>query len=457
MGRTAERAILGLALASCIGIARQAGAHGAEGASHHLILPLVIAGRERESQVSIMNVKGVPTSVVVRYVGAVGTPFDAQTVGITDCDTVQLGPEHSLTLLLSRLCPRLATPDAENLGYLELLGSADTGAAIAAAQLTRTRSGTTFRVEAEPLGAFDRSASLTEGAPRFRTDQPLEVRGLIDERFSALVAETTRPLCFLAAHDEPKAVTVGLLRAGAAVPDASFSITLRDREMRVFDVVERAGLQAGSLGSAFRVVFDAANSGSGVDGALLIAGCGSEFTVDRAMDYRLARTAEPSDESRRRYVRTGTVPTGSVTVPFVPIAGPYGLPSLLGRTEKMVLQTDLQAEDRVQCAIDPEPAGGSGPFRRAYRDWLALRIVDPRGNVVAGGPGIKDVTFLTGRRAEGADGRWRIEISPDESSGGLPPIWGPWAVLCESASGMSLPLPVPFGSPNAYAGFPDDF
>lgn len=444
-------------LAACGLPAGQLAAHGAEGSSDHLVLPLVVAGRDRESVVSIMNVGTAPTSITVRYVGATGTPFDALAVGVVDCETVQLAPQHSLTQPLPLLCPRLETPDAENFGYLELRAQGDSAPLIAASQVTRTRSGSLFRVEAEPLGAFDRSAAVTEGPPRFKIDQPLEVRGLIDERTPPSSSDTTRPMCFVATHDEPKAIDVALLRAGASGPDASFRITLQAREMRAFDVVRRAGLPPGSLGKAFRVVFTAANNGGVVDGALLIAGCGSELVQDHSLDYRLARTPEPADESRRRSVRVGTVDISSIAVPFVTTFGPYEIGAPIGRNDKIVLQTALQAEDRVQCSIDPEPAHGDGVFRRAYRDWLDLRIVDPRGNVVAGGLGIKDVAFQTGRRADGADGLWRIEISPDGTAGGLPRRWGPWSVLCESASGMSLPVVVPFGSPAAYTGWPDDF
>jgi hypothetical protein len=457
MTRVVKQHFLCVALAVSMCATQPLCARGAEGASHHLILPWVAVGFERESQVSIMNVKRVPTTVQVRYVGAVDTPFDAQTVGITECDDVQLDAEHALTLPLSRLCPRLETRDVENLGYLELRATADSWALIAASQVTQTRSGTTFRVDAEPLGAFDRSASETEAVQPFRVDQALEVRGLIDEAATPNVAETTRAMCSIATVDEPKTVTLQLMQQADPAPVADFTITLQAREMRSFDVVRRAGLAAGTFREPFRVTFTAANNGGSVDGALLIAGCGSEFALDHAMDYRLARTAEPADESRRRYVKTGAAPNGTVTTPFDAQVGPYAIGAPINRTDKVVLHTYLQSEDRVQCSIDPEPASGSGPFRRAFRDWLDMRIVNPRGVVVAGGAGVKDVSFETGRRADGADGLWRIEISPDGTAGGLPRLWGPWAVLCESASGMSYPLPVPYGLPGAYANFPDDY
>jgi hypothetical protein len=440
--------------------------HGEEGPSNRLILPLVVQGPQRESLVSILNATATPLTVRIDYVGAVGTPFDAQRQGPVPCEPVELPGSASSTLALSALCPQIATLDGENLGYLELAAIGDGWPLIAASQVTEAGNGTAFRVDAEPLGAFDRSDRTdpsTQMSP-YVLDKPLAVRGLVDDA-SGSAADPLRVLCFVATHEEPKQITiqVGARNAfGALVPaGTAITVALKAREMRAIDVLADAGLRPAGVSGPFRVDFTALAGSPG----LLIAGCGGQRGTQGSMDYRLARTDDPADESRRRWVYAGApndLPVPNTTA--YTVIGPYQIGAALGPAAvntgaalptKMVLLTYLRAEDRVRCTIDPDTRHNPSAA------WQDLRVVDPQGRVVAGGTGIKDTgIFETGRLADGAEGAWRIEVGGDMTAVPLHgPFrhWGPYGVICESASGMSYPWPVGFGSAGSLGGAFDDF
>ncbi|MEO8036441.1 MAG: hypothetical protein ABI837_18535 [Acidobacteriota bacterium] len=82
--------------------------------------------------------------------------------------------------------------------------------------------------------------------------------------------------------------------------------------------------------------------------------------------------------------------------------------------------------------------------------WQELRVLDPDGAVVAGGPGISDTgTFFTGVKnqvSRGVNGKWVVEVSwrgtpaTGYPNSGLTP--GLFGVLCESTSGASTMLPL---------------
>jgi hypothetical protein len=82
----------------------------------------------------------------------------------------------------------------------------------------------------------------------------------------------------------------------------------------------------------------------------------------------------------------------------------------------------FQHPDRVACTVRWSP----GPHPTS--DQIQMRLIDPDGVVVAGGPSLSTFTFDLGEkpsRYKGRNGRWLVEVAPDRAyssgCGGLCP------------------------------------
>jgi hypothetical protein len=160
-----------------------------ESTAERLILPLVVEGRERASEITFSNGTNTPITVRSTYFGATGTPLAAITAGGLKCDSTRVEPLGATSVALSVLCPRLRTTDAENRGYLRIEVDSDRRAYIGASIVTTTPDGARFRVDAEPLGAHDIAAPIVlrlggQIVP-LRDLRPLEVEGVEGEVLAA--------------------------------------------------------------------------------------------------------------------------------------------------------------------------------------------------------------------------------------------------------------------------------
>lgn len=420
-----------------------------ESASSDLVLPLVMAGRERESTVTLSNASNTPVVVKVAYRGATGTPFEVIRAGEVACPDVRLDPLQWRAESLSTLCPALGTPDVENLGYLRLSTESDAWGRINAAQVTRSGLGTQFRVEAEPLGAFDIATpvvigSIGGGPSAWVRHQPLRVHGLDGEVGQPGSPASQVARCWLAAHDDAKTVELSVVDATGVPQGMPVTVKLAPAEMQVVDIFDRAGLPLGHHENLSVEISTPATSGSAAfNRDVLVAGCGSVRPAKWTIDYRLARSWEPSDASRARWVYVD----GGLN------AGPYFVGVIISHSKvrpgdpdrKAALSVLVQPNDRIECRLHGTSQGSPSATQAP---WQELQVKDASGAVVAGGSGAKRTgVFDTGPRDRPGGalaGPWRIEVSYDEdfiAANGRPPSQvGGWGVLCESATGISQPV-----------------
>lgn len=418
-----------------------------DGAGRIVVVPYVVSGFRRETTLYLTNPSRRFVTVSALYIGAEGTPFASSVKGPISCASrVTLRPEGSEQISLSQLCPELSTPDVENVGYVELTtrGGNDT-APFFATSVVNTINNDQFGVEGVPVGAIDSAEStlLRVGT--------LRVTGLEGDVPSANPAGLEKVAsCYVATLAEPKNVTVQLMEytSGAARPIGTpVTAKLGARQMvQLRNIFQMAGLPRGRSTNT-TAEFYADHSGTLIyaDGAALIASCGISTLALDTEDYRLARTPRPRDLSRTR----GPV-VGEMNFSVGPYTIGYGMPQGVNA----VMSTYLRHEDHVRCWLvrsSIRPNVDSVP-------WQELRVINPDGVVVAGGPFAQDTgVFFTGVKNStnnGINDRWRIEVSWIGTPGSYPPLPNNIPtnlfsnVQCTSSSGMShlMPLSSPVDS-----------
>jgi hypothetical protein len=420
-GRAVGMATLVVLSLSVVDAAR---ATGVDGAGRTVIVPVVVSSNTRESVITITNAGTEPLIMRGTFVGAEGTTTAASVVHPIPCLQPVVPPDGSLTLPLRDLCPGVRV-DGESLGYLELISSADAHLNFFVTTDIETRSSTHSAVGGQPIGAFDTadpSAGLEVAALRTRkTDEQL--------------------FCYVASLEEGKKVTLQLRdAAGSALGLTSF--TLMPRRMERVELQSALGLPPKDR-DGLRV---AVLSG---DTALVIAGCGPFRPATNVLSYQHAQAMAPADRARLRSV---DVDAGLRPGPWV-LGFTWNHPLFPGGLNNVVaLSTYLRSDDQVRCRLVNYPPQGFDPT-----PWIDLRIKGPNGTVVAGGKGVKDTgTFDTRSRGTyppGMTQRYQIEIGFDEVAHatnswpqvGFPPhaaTPGGWALHCDSAAGMSEPLPI---------------
>jgi len=417
-------------------------ASGVDGAGRILIIPLVITGEARESMITLTNTGFEDLRVDGLYVGMEGTSRAASAVGVIPCPTQIVPRDGSVSLRLRDLCPG-ARGDGENVGYVELTSAdADINANFFAASVVESRLlSTSFAVAGQPVGAFDPgTSSLSPG---------LEVAGL---RTRAVQDETL--FCYVASLAESKKGSLQVRDAGGTPLNGPWNFNLQARRMERVAIAAQVGLSPANR----EPISVAVASG---DGALVVAGCGAERPQTNVLTYQPAQASAPADTARLRSLNVNVgVRPGPYTVGYV------WNHSAVGGTadQKVVLSTYLRWDDQFRCRLVPW-AGQEGGFDGS--EWLDLRVVDPQGAVIAGGTGIKDTgtvsTRVRGNYPPGTTQRFQIEISFDQGHHSIVhwPLlgtWpfqyqaatGGWEIHCDSAAGMSEPIPVG-------RFFPDDF
>lgn len=428
--RTVRARAAGVLLLTALALSRAPAvrANGVDGAGRIVVIPLVTDGQRRWSLVTLTNPGPHPIRIEGLYVGAEGTPFAASKVGVWPCQDTELRPDSSVTLRLAALC-NLPPPDIDNVGYLELTAFGDSQFTFLATSAVENDRLQTFSVAGQPAGAFDPSAFLSW----FGLPLPgLAVAGLRSPAAPLPGVPASETLnCYVASLTEPKAVILSLLDASGTLL-GSKSLLLKTREMsQMVDVLSMLGVPAGAR-DPLRVEL------ASPDSSRLVAGCGLEVAATRMIAYQPAQTPAPRDAARLR----------SVGVHEAVDSGPYliGNPVVLGR--KVVLSTYLRWEDKVRCFLTPSPNPNSS-FDPTF--WLEMQVKTPSGTVVAGGTGAKGTgLFQTGHRDRPVSARgqrWLIEISFDEAALATVPWPGGstlsyWGMQCDSAAGMSKPLPI---------------
>jgi hypothetical protein len=412
-----------------------------DGAGRMVVLPFAVSGPQRETTVYITNPSPRPITVHALYVGAEGTPFEASKqpgTGAVFCDSTRLEAGESQGRRLSSLCP-ISTPDVENLGYLEFItyGSWDS-APFEVTSLVDVVAAGHFGVDGVPTAAFD------PGQTAFLRAGTLRVHDLMGDVATMMPAEHLAH-CAVATLGEKKTVTVQLQEysSGMAKPFGSpVTVTLPPWRMQFLgDIFQRAGLPPGRHANVTAEFYADSLPWNPVagDAGGLIATCSVENVSSRLADVRLAGTPSPRDGGRTRSVARGDSNF---------VVGPWSVGYLMPLGKKAVMSVYLRHEDRVRCYLtesDVFPNGGVAP-------WQELRVLDPDGNIVAGGSDMNDTgVFGTGvknARHAGVNDRWTIEISWREARAGdysqIPnanrlDVFG---VECSATNGVSGLLPL---------------
>jgi hypothetical protein len=413
-----------------------------DGAGRIVILPFAVSGPQRESTIYITNPSDKRLTAHALYVGAEGTPFASSQGGVVFCTSTPLDPGQSVATTLSSLCP-ISTADVENMGYVRFIvfGGFD-AAPIEVSSLVDVRGGAHFAVDAVPTAAFDPGRTIGE---RERT---LRVRDLIGDVQPTMPVELFAH-CAVATQGEAKEVIVQLQEysTGVAVPVGNLmSVSLAPWRMEILgDIFRRAGLPAGRSANVTAEFYAAPGPSptSFADGAALIAWCSVEDRASRHEDVRLAETPAPRDHGRWRGVVRADSEFG---------VGPFHFGYALPLGTKARMSVYLRHEDRVRCHLTEsvlKPNAGVVP-------WQELRVIDPDGNVVAGGNDQSDTgIFFTGPKngtGRGVNGRWTLEISwreglPGDFSG-IPKRhrFNVFGIECTSTNGLSQLLPLDTGS-----------
>ena len=426
-------ALMLLAVGFLPGAVRPARATSLDGAGRIVILPYAVSGLERESTIYLTNPGSLIIKVFAKYIGGDGTPFAASSVGVQICGVTTLRPGESQHVALSQLCP-LGTPDIENIGYLELstFGGFDTNPFFATS-IVSTRNGDRFGVEGLPVGALDPGAT---GPFRASTLRVIGLEGEIPNPPTAVVSKVSH--CYLGALGEDKDVALQLMEygTGSARPlGGPIPVRLpRWTMVKLANVLAQTNLPPQVFSNVTAEIYAVAPT----IGANIVAGCSVETLATKTEDFRLATTPVPNDHSRSR------LPVRGDTKFYVGKAL-VGITMSPGTKARMALY--LRHEDRARCWIVPSvlaPQENPAPFQE-------LRVLNPDGNIAAGGPNISDTgSFFTGMKnqvGQGVNGRWIVEVSwRGTPATGYPPTPGVtpgvFGVLCESSSGASGMLPL---------------
>jgi hypothetical protein len=415
-------------------------ATGVDGAGRVVIVPLVVSLSDRQSEITITNAG--PGGILIHsvYVGAEGTMLAASTNGVITCVDQEVPPQGSVSVLLSDLCPDVPMPnlDGNNFGYLELTSDDKGDPPLFYASSTVDNGSESFGIAGQPAGAFD-PASTTG----------LRVLGLRTDGSFPRAEDLT---CYVATLNEGKTIRVSLFD-GASKMLGTNTVTLAARRMRRLDIPTL--LRLGGNATRTNLWADFASSSPG----LLIAGCAIEQTSGGRIAYQPGQTPRPTDRARLRNVY--------VSADLHP--GPFNMPAPFawhqnGPQLKTILTTYLRTDDIVRCRFEAPDyftyqCPAAFPFCNGPKDpspWYEIQMRAPDGRVIAG-PGVSDTGYFhTGHRGQypaAAGQRWQIELSWNEAmpNGGWPfsKIPGHWGLRCESAAGMSEPLPL--------QGGPDDF
>jgi hypothetical protein len=421
VGRAVGVAALAVLSLSVVDAAR---ATGVDGAGRIVIVPVVVSGDTRESVITITNAGTEDLRMRGTFVGAEGTQTAASVVGPIPCLQPVVPADGSLTQPLRDLCPGVRV-DGESFGYLELISSADAHLNFFVTSDIETQRSTHSAVAGQPIGAFDTAAPAAG----------LEVAALrtrkVDEQL----------FCYVASLEEGKKVALEL-RDAAGTSFGTKSFSLAARRMERVELPSSIGLPPLDRDGLRVAVMSA-------DTALVIAGCGPFRPATNVLSYQHAQAMAPADRARLRSVDVDAkLRPGPWTVGYR-----WNHPLFPGGLDNVVaLSTYLRSDDQVRCRLvnytsmpfDPTP-------------WLDLRILGPNGALVAGGKGVKDTgTFDTRSRGTyppGMTQRYQIEIGFDEAAHAAnswpqtgfpshPQPWGGWALHCDSAAGMSEPLPI---------------
>jgi hypothetical protein len=334
----------------------------------------------------------VATDVQFDYYGATGTAG----AGHIDCGIVSVAAGTTQQFDVGTLCG--LDPAASNFGSMRIYETSGSVRPIAAYTRVQAATGNGFSVEGYPIGGFanDNGPSVVLGLTR------------------QAAAPTYQSNCFVSSIGEPVVVNMALFDGSNTQLGTTQLYTLGAHEMiRLLDVFTAAGAEIGDY-SNVRAEFrqDATTVGNPSFSAF----CTVQNNTSSDADFRLAKTVSPDDATT--LYSTNQPKDGLGDNLAVPAGG------------KAVFGLFVKHPDFVSCRTV-----GS------QTDNAEIRLLDPLGNVVAGGDDINSFSeYFTGEKStvnNGSNGMWTLEVG---SRDGLGLDATKYNVQCTSGNGSNKVL-----------------
>jgi hypothetical protein len=349
-----------------------------------------------DTEINVHNPGSAPITVRPTYLGAFMTP----NAGSLPCTPQTIGPKETAEFTLRAICP---LSQGLNFGRLELTALTPGPASLdpnepsdqiflASARVTQL-GGSLFAVEGFPEGNLsgNKSSAVATGL-----------------KSGSVNGSQWRTFCAAAGLNGPTAVIIHLvdgngnaIGVGTAAPlDHPSGI-----EMQAFaDVFAAVGAPPGNYDNVTALFTNSAPA-AGVFGVCMIVNVSANKTA-----FEVAKYLDNNDEGREYLTTVSTTAYG---------AG-FGVVSEIPHPNKPVAFSNLhvayfQHPDRVHCTVRHQPT----QYGHATFDQVQMRLIDPDGQVVAGGPHQQFFTVdglgEKPERHSGRNGRWLVEVAPDRA------------------------------------------
>lgn len=386
---------------ACLGFTGAAMAQSPNGFSSIIHVPVVVNSAAFSSTIYVHNPAMSAINVQFSYTGADITA----SAGPLDCGLHSIPAGTTAEFDFGTLCPLTGV---SNFGSMRIHETSPINRPIAV--YTRVQSpvaGNGFSIEGFPIGGF-------------ANDQDISVAvGL--KRSAVLPGYQTN--CFVGSIGEAVSVDVALYDSANVQLGTTQTVAVPAGGLtRMLDVFTAVGA-VGDDHSNVRAVFT--QSATQVGNPSFSAFCTVQNNTTFDADFRIAKAVFP-DDLGHQYTSTVNKDALGNNVE-IPAGG------------KVVFATFVKHPDFLSCRVIGDGAPNS-----------EVRILNPSGNVVAGGDNIADTgEFFTGEKstvANGTNGIWRIEVGARDGAG-IPAA--NFNLQCRSGNGASKPLVV--------AQLPDDF
>ena len=337
------------------------------------------------TEINVHNPNQLQIRVVPTYLGAVMTP----TPGRVSCNPVIIGPGDTAQFTLRNICP--LNPGL-NFGRLELsaltpggLESPSDSTFLASARVYRP-GGVFFTVEGFPEGYLsgNRSSAVVTGLKS----------GLVN-------GSQWQTLCAGAALNDPTAVIVHLVDGNGNAIGGAAGAPLDPPsgiEMQTLDVFTAAGVPPGNYSNVTAHFTSLAPPGGVLGFCVMVNVSTGEWA------FEVAKYLDNNDEGRQHLTDVNQHAYGA----------PFEVVSEIDDSKIAASNLHVayfQHPDRVHCSV-------TWTSPHSTFDQIQMRLIDPDGQVVAGGAHSNEFRVDLGekpQRHSGRNGRWLVEVAPDRA------------------------------------------
>lgn len=413
-----------LAAAAGLCASEVARAQSTYGLAARATIPYVIAtnpasahGYRWHTHVEVHNPHLAPIDVAATYFGATGTSLP----GRQTCQTLRIDPGTTASVALRALC---GLPPGNYAGRLELRASGapdpTTGAPaydpsattfLSKALVFRDNHAPSPHPQAPLPGPRDGDQATIEGIPQGLLSGNKGFAAVTGLKQGQMFGSAWRSVCLASALNEATAAFVHLKDGNTGLPIGNFASMALDpsqsMEMAQFggigvDVFSAVGAPPGSYENVtayFSTTVQGTESGSGV-----LASCWLVNDTAAERSFAVAKYLDNNDDGREFRTSIGQT---AFRRPFSVITG-LDPTDVYGTSNLHVGY--FQHPDRVSCRVD----FGSSPHLASF-DQVQIRLIDPDGQLAAGGPLATEFSLDLGEKStrnSGRNGRWLIEVAP---------------------------------------------